>query len=150
LTISFRLRGQIEASVSSRGAVIVDLIVRGESRTPVFEVYVDNLEGVTLDLCRDINKDLQSLIDAELPGGRYRLEVSSPGLDRPLKYPWQYRKHVGKLVEVTTGEGDTRAVVTGHLTGFSDEGLTIEGLPGGPDRQLRFAEIRSARVRTPW
>ncbi|MDH4070630.1 MAG: hypothetical protein OEV30_09405 [Ignavibacteria bacterium] len=150
MTISTALRKKIDACVAARGATVVDIVVRGEARLPVLEIFVDNLEGITLALCRDLNKDLQPIFDDEIPGGRYRLEVSSPGLDRPLRFPWQFRKHVGKLVEVTLPSEGPPVIKDGRLTGLSDDGITIEETSSKKEEVLAFKDIVSAKIRPPW
>ena len=150
VTLSTHLRDQIDNLVTARGAVVIDVVARGEARAPVFEIFVDTLEGVTLDLCRDINRDVQELLDREFEGARYRLEVSSPGSDRSLKFPWQYRKHIGRTLELTVVTEGSRTTLTGRLQGFSDAGVTVETGPGNKVTEVGFSTIVAARVKTPW
>lgn len=150
MKISTAFREKIDACVAARGATVVDILARGEARAPVVEIFVDNLEGITLTLCRDLNKDLQPLFDAEIPGGRYRLEVSSPGLERPIRFPWQFRKHLGKLVEVTLPSEGPPMITGGRLTGLSDDGITIEETSSKKEVVLAFKDIISVTIRPPW
>ena len=149
MTISEHLQENIKASVKKRDAAVVDLVCRGEAKTPVVELFIDNEQGVTLDLCREISRDLQPLFDKELPGARYRLVVSSPGLERPLRHPWQYKKHLGRTLDLTlTAEG--AATLSCRLLAVSDQGITVEPAAGGDQKILSFDKIATATVKPPW
>jgi ribosome maturation factor RimP len=148
LNISENLQEEIRASVGTHDAAVVGLVCRGEARSRVFEVFVDNAQGVTLDLCREISRDLQVVLDRELPGIGYRLVVSSPGLDRPLQHPWQFGKHLGRSLDVTvTGQEGT---AKGRLQSVSDTGIVLDMESGKGNRSIAFDEILSAKVRPPW
>lgn len=99
-SIEQRLREEIDA----RGLVLVELKRRGERGSTVIEIIVDaETADVTLDQLADVNRwagDLFDEIEEELPS-RYRIEVSTPGLSRPLEHHWQYRKNVGRLMKVS-------------------------------------------------
>lgn len=77
----------------------VELLAQG--RRKLLRVYIDREDGVTLSDCEDVSRQLSALFDVEDPiAGEYVLEVSSPGMDRPLFAIEQYREHVGHLVQV--------------------------------------------------
>jgi ribosome maturation factor RimP len=149
LTISENLQEHIRASVGRHDAAVVGLTCRGEAKAPVFEVFIDNEHGITLDLCREVSRDLQTLIDRELPGARYRLVVSSPGLERPLQHSWQYRKHTGRILDFMLS-GQERGKFTGRLLSVSEQGIVVQPLAGDEHRSFGFDEILSATVRPPW
>ena len=149
MIISEHLQETIKAFVGKRDATVVGLVCRGEGKAPVIELFIDNEQGVTLDLCREVSRDLQPLLDKELPGARYRLVVSSPGLERPLRHPWQYRKHVGRTLDlILVAEGS--ATVSGRLMAVSEQGITVEQTGGGDHKILSFDNIATATVRLPW
>ena len=85
------LLGTATLHAKQHGAEVIDLVVRGDRMHRVIELFVDSEGGVTLDLCQEISKSLvQEIEKNKTLAGTYRLDVSSPGLDRPLKFPWQY------------------------------------------------------------
>ena len=87
------------------------------------EVYVDCDSGLTLEKCKKISRYLEHHIDeAGWLGEQYALEVSSPGLSRPLKLQRQYAKNIGRKVEVTLKDG---TVKTGPLAEATDAHFTI-------------------------
>jgi ribosome maturation factor RimP len=103
--IERRLREEIER----RSLVLVDLKRRGERGSTVIEIVIDaETADVTLDELAEVNRfasDLFDEIEEDLPS-RYRIEVSTPGLARPLEFRWQYRKNVGRLVKLSYRDDD--------------------------------------------
>lgn len=95
-----RLREEVER----RGLILLDLKRRGERGSTVIEIVIDaESADVNLDELAEINRfasDLFDEIEENLPS-RYRLEVSTPGLGRPLEHAWQYRKNIGRLMKVS-------------------------------------------------
>ena len=88
------------------------------------EVFVDCDSGLTLAKCQKISRHLEHHFDeAGWLGENYMLEVSSPGLGRPLKLQRQYVKNIGRKVEVTLKDG---TVKTGPLTAASDTNCTVQ------------------------
>lgn len=88
------------------------------------EVIIDCDTGVTFDTCRRISRYLESFIDEEQwLGEKYTLEVSSPGVKRPLELPRQYTKHIGRKLEVKTHSGET---YEGRLTVATEQEITLE------------------------
>lgn len=94
----------IERIVGEHDLRLVDLVRRGHTNSTVVEVIVDNIEGPTLEDLALVSRAIGALLDRDeispvIPG-RYRLEVTTPGLDRPLDEPWQFAKNVGRLLKV--------------------------------------------------
>ena len=88
------------------------------------EVFVDSDSGMTFGKCQRISRYLESYLDEEKPlGEEYILNVSSPGVDRPLKFYRQYLKNVGRTLEVTTTDGDT---YTGQLKAATPTEVILE------------------------
>jgi ribosome maturation factor RimP len=123
--IEERMRDEI----ARRGMVLLDLKRRGERGSTVLEVIVDSEEGVKLDAITELSRWISALLDEaeELLPGRYKLEVSSAGLDRPLEHLWQYRKNVGRLLKVTfDDEEGTRKTELFRLVEVNEGSLLVE------------------------
>lgn len=87
-------------------------------------VFVDSDSGITFEKCRKISRHLEAVIDEEQWfGEKYTLDVSSPGIGRPLKFPRQYPKNIGRKVEVKITEGTK---VTGLLKSVEEGSITVE------------------------
>lgn len=99
---------------------LVDLTVAANKKV---EVFIDSDTGINFDHCRMVSRYLEAFIDQEgWFGEKYTLEVSSPGVDRPLEMVRQYRKNIGRLVKVTPIEGK---VTKGTLTTVEDDHFVI-------------------------
>ncbi len=87
------------------------------------EVFIDSDTQVDFALCRKISRHLEEHLDeGQRLGERYTLEVSSPGVTRPLTLPRQFTKHLGRTLAVKVADGST---VTGELKAASEESLTL-------------------------
>lgn len=95
------LRKLLEPGVSAMGFELVDVEMAGSHHSPTLRVYIDSPRGVNVDDCARVSRQLSALLDVEDPlPGQYTLEVSSPGLDRPLVKPEDFRRFVGETVKV--------------------------------------------------
>lgn len=124
-----------------------DIELLGEGRRQLLRVVLDRPEGVSLDDCEAFSRDFGALLDVEdLIMGSYTLEVSSPGLDRPLKRPEHYQKSIGKLakmvlVEPLEGIG---SVVVARISEVRPGGVLVD--LGGRELALEFDNIKKARL----
>ncbi len=124
-----RLSEHVRPEVAAVGYDLEDLTVTAAGKRSVVRVVVDKDGGVTLDDVADVSRTISDALDrldeAEpgLLGASYVLEVSSPGVDRPLTEPRHWRRNVGRLVTVTRREGEP---VTGRLTAADDDGVTLD------------------------
>ncbi len=135
--LPIRIEERLREEIERRGLILLDAGRRGQGGTSVIEVIVDSESGATLDELADLARWTSTLLDeveGDLPG-RYRLEVTTPGLDRPLEFLWQYRKNVGRLLKLLVDEDDGRQS-TGffRLLGVSDDAITVEPAPPGGRR----------------
>lgn len=118
--------------LASQGLELVELEYKKEGRDMVLRLFIDREGGVTLDDCAAVSRELSELLDVEdvIPG-HYSLEVSSPGLNRPLKKPADYERYKGKLIKVRTfdlladDEGNRRKTFLGELLGLEGEMIRI-------------------------
>lgn len=145
------LLGPLEECVEKHGAHLIDLIVRGDKGKQVVEVFVDNEEGVTAELCAEISRSMIQTIDAAriLPG-TYRLDVSSPGIERPLKFPWQYRKHVGRPVTVNVRSESGARQEKGTLIACNPAEIVLQSAKAKVQMTIAVNEIIEFRVNSPW
>ncbi|KAB1923604.1 MULTISPECIES: ribosome maturation factor RimP [Micromonospora] len=163
-----RLRAVIEPVVNDAGYDLEDLSVSRAGRRHVVRVMVDTDGGIDLDAVADVSRAVSAALDAaeetggDIVAGEYQLEVSSPGVDRPLTLPRHWRRNVGRLVKVTArgaaalpgqrGEqpaGDRQ--LTGRVVAADDEGVHLETDDGraawayaqlGPGRvQVEFTRL---------
>ena len=134
-------------AVRAHGLVLVDLDVRGNGRRTAVRVYVDKPGGVGIDDCQALSRELGDLIDvSSLVPGSYDLEVSSPGLDRPLRKDRELRWATGRLVRVWTREPvDGLREIVGRLVLVDEEALFVA--TAASDAPLRVPRSLLAKAR---
>ncbi|MBK8609557.1 MAG: ribosome maturation factor [Chitinophagaceae bacterium] len=116
-----------------------------------FKIYVDADSGLGIEKCIKINRALYKIMEemGMYPEGDFSLEVSSPGLEEPLKLLRQYKKNIGREVEVITRDDQKK---DGKLTAVSDEKITIEYTEGKGKKavqkadEILFSDIRQTKV----
>ncbi|MFE0590356.1 ribosome maturation factor RimP [Micromonospora echinospora] len=153
-----RLRAVIEPVVVAAGYDLEDLSVSRAGRRHVVRVIVDGDRGVSLDAVADVSRAVSSALDAaeeasgDIVAGEYQLEVSSPGVDRPLTLPRHWRRNVGRLVRVTAraavpeqraGQPGDRQV-TGRVLEADDERVALD--VDGERMHWTYAELGPGRV----
>jgi len=115
----------------------------------VLRIYADRPEGgITISDCQWISERIGTLLDVEdLIPHAYNLEVSSPGLDRPLKTRRDFEKHVGMVVKIKTHEPmDNQRNFKGDVVSASGKGVTIHDVSRNADVEIPYENIKSARV----
>ncbi|MEW6215269.1 MAG: ribosome maturation factor RimP [Nitrospirota bacterium] len=128
-----------------QGVEITDVELLGKGKL-LLRVTIDKEGGVNLYDCERFSKSLESLLDVEdLIQGRYTLEISSPGLDRPLKKIKDFEKNIGKLIRIVTVEKiENRNFFIGRILGISDGRVRV--LVNGLEIDIPFEKISSARL----
>jgi ribosome maturation factor RimP len=137
--------------VEASGLELWEVSFRRESGRRVLRVIVDREGGVDLDTVSDVSERLSRRLDLEGFGGeqRYSLEVSSPGVERPLREPRHFERSVGERVKVKTTEPvDGSRVHEGELVSADAEAIVIAS--DGGERRVRYADIASARTVFDW
>jgi len=125
---------------------LVAVQVAGRAGRPFIRVLIDHRDGpVNIDECTGLARGIQDLLDsARRPLPDYRLEVSSPGIDWPLTYEWQFRKNTGRWVSWTDREG---VRIEGRLIEVSEGRVTIE--MEGESVEMPISTIAGAKVFLP-
>lgn len=123
-----RIRQIAENHTKDRNIEIVDVIYRREQPGMVLRILADKPEGITIDECEELNNYLSLELDKEdIIQDHFVLEVSSPGLDRPIKTDRDFERSMGKDLEITTYERiDERKAHEGTLVGMDKENIVIE------------------------
>jgi ribosome maturation factor RimP len=153
-----RLAGWIEPVVGAAGYDLEELVVTPAGRRSVVRVVVDRDAGVTLDDVAEVSRVVSAALDENddgFGGTPYVLEVTSPGVDRPLTEQRHWRRNVGRLVTVPVGLQGAGGTVTGRILAVEDAGVTLAveaaGKPGAKKRaptprQVPWGELGAGRV----
>jgi ribosome maturation factor RimP len=116
--------------VASEGLELVEVELVGSIGRPTLRLFIDKAGGVSLEDCSSVSRTVSAALDVEDPiEGTYELEVSSPGLDRPLRTPEHFEKYKGEKVRVKTfgplPELENRKTFVGTLEGFADGKVVV-------------------------
>lgn len=130
--------------VVSNGFFLIDVTFRGTENNKVIEVFIDGEKNITAEDCAKVSKEINSIIDEkQLIKSRYRLDISSPGVDRPLQYLKQYSKHIGRRFEVTFNVDGNRKSIKGRLIKIEGKNLIFFT---GKESEINFNDIIKAKV----
>jgi len=140
----------VRPAVESAGLELVEAAFRKEGGRRVLRVTVDREGGVDLDSISETSERISRRLDIEgVTSGPYTLEVSSPGVERPLRQPRDFERRVGQEVTVKTAEPlEGSRTHSGTLAAADADSIVVATETG--DRRIRFAEIRSARTVFEW
>ncbi len=123
-----KIRHLAEPVLDDMGFELVDLEFKREGGSWILRFFIDKQGGITLDDCADFSREIDVQLEVEdLIPAAYRLEVSSPGLDRPLKKPEDFQRFAGEPVKIKMHEsidpdnrGHSRKTFFGELLGIED------------------------------
>ncbi len=122
------LRGVIQPYIEERGFELVDFIVYKNKNNLMMRILADRQNGsITIDECAQLNNDIGEMLDKEnILDTSYLLEVSSPGLDRPLKTIKDYRRNIGRKIRVFTNIAiNEKYELIGELFKAQDDSIDI-------------------------
>ena len=124
---------------------VIDINFRGDNRKKIIEVFVDAEKNIDADNLAVISREINSIIeDQDIIQQGYRLDVSTPGVDRPLKFLKQFPKHINRNFEVTYKAEDETRTITGKLLSVEREELTF--LSDKKEVLIEFKNITTAKV----
>jgi ribosome maturation factor RimP len=136
----------------SEGLEVVEVDVLGGGASRVVRIFIDKPAGVTHADCELVSQQVGTIMDVEdvVPGGRYTLEVSSPGLERKLTKPSDFERFQGRKVRVTLREPvENQRNFEGTLAGWDQGTVTLET---GPGKSVRFPyeQVQKANLKFEW
>ncbi len=137
---------QIAKIIEANGAALYDTEVVTEFDETIYRVLITKVGGISLDLCATISHELSPFLDVHPPmSERYRLEVSSPGIERKLSKPVHFQNAVGEKVKIKLGEGDK---LKGLLKSADTKGIVVETKQG--DESFSYGELNTCKTYFDW
>src|SRR4051794_35003232 len=138
-----RLAGLLAGPIEALGLDLEAVDLSKAGKRSVLRVAVDKDGGVDMDDIAGATAEVSRVLDDSdvMGGGSYTLEVSSPGVDRPLSLPRHWRRNTTRLVKVTLADGEE---VTGRIVAADDAGADLD--VDGTTRRIGFDEVAKARV----
>ncbi len=130
---------------SDFGLFLIDVNLRGNDRNRIVEVFVDGEKNVSAEDLAEVSKAINGIIEQEnLIKGSYRLDVSTPGIDRPLKFLKQYPKHINRKFEVSYIENGENKNIKAKLESVEGDNLLFSAAK--VLLKINFKDIISAKV----
>lgn len=135
-----------EPVITGMGYELVEIEYHPNPKYGVLRLYIDRDSGILVEDCSAVSQQISAVLDVEDPiSGQYSLEVSSPGMDRPLRRLQDFQRFIGEEIKVKTGmafEGQRN--FKGRLTGVEDDEIIIEC--DNKEVRLPVATIDKARL----
>jgi ribosome maturation factor RimP len=143
-----RVRSVALRVTADRGFELVDIELKQAKSEKLVRIFVDRSGGIGLEDLQSVSEEVSAILDAEDPiEGHYTLEVSSPGLDRPLKGEADYRRFVGRLAKLASYEPvEGRRHWTGRIVGCDDGIVTLELEEEKASARVPLAKVSHGRL----
>ena len=146
----------IRPAIEAMGFEFVGLEYLSNPKNRLVRIYIDREpEGISIDDCEDVSNEVSGVLDVEDPvSGHYSLEVSSPGIERPLFEPEHYRRFVGERVKIHLfapvesghdGDHGKRRKLTGRIVEADEDRVVVD--VDGEDFAVAFDDIRRANLK---
>lgn len=141
------LYNALETAIKGCGVEVYDIEKLRENENYILRVSITSSDGVNLDKCAQVSSVISPILDIYEPmSDKYNLEVSSPGIERKLKNPRQFKASIGELVEIKDFEKNK---VKGKLVSANDEFITIE-LEDKEIKSYNYGDISQAKTYFQW
>lgn len=151
-TVASKIEEIAKRVAEPEGMEVVEVEVKGGGQHRFVRISIDKPAGVTHGDCELVSQQVGTILDVEdvVPGGRYTLEVSSPGVERKLFKPEDYKRFQGKKAKITLRDPiEGRRNWDGTLAGFEDGTVVLETQPG---KTVRFPldQVQKANLKFEW
>lgn len=149
--IKEKIQSLLEPILQRSGAFVVDVDVHTDRGQKVIQAFVDTDSGITIEQCAEMSRELsRELPLTQLVHGDYQLEISSPGLDRPLRLLRQYHKNLGRKFRVIYKVDEETRFMIATLTKIENNELTFEDKKNGDSLMIPFESIIESKEELPW
>jgi len=139
----------IAEEVAREPLYVVEVSVRGQQGSHVVDIYLDSDEVLTIESLAKASREIGFLLETQdVIDGKYKLNVSSPGVDRPLTIPRQYAKNVGRKVVVRWKEPGQKPS-RGTIIHADDQGFEIE-LENRETKSIAYGDAKEVKILLPW
>ncbi|MEO7991125.1 MAG: ribosome maturation factor RimP [Chryseolinea sp.] len=144
MEIAEEIRKIAESKLADPSHFVVDVVASLTKSPRRIMVILDGDNSITIDDCANLSRELSGVLEENgLAGENYLLEVSTPGLDHPLKLKRQYKKNIGRGVKVKLQDKQ----VEGKLTGVTEDNITLEQEIGkGKKKEIQTVEIQFSEI----
>ena len=139
-----KIANKIKEETENLGYLFIEIDFRGDTRNHILEIYIDSEVGITTIDCARVSRAVGDMIEEEeLIESKYRLDVSSPGIDRPLKYIEQFERNIGRSFELQL-EDENDSKLEGKLLELDNDDLKFQIKK--EVKVINIKNIKSAKV----
>ncbi len=141
-----------ERAGAPEGIEVVETLLLGAGNNRVLRIFIDKASGVTHADCEFMSVQVGTILDVEeiIPGGSYTLEVSSPGVERPLRTVRDFTRFTGQKAKIVLREPvENQRAWIGMLTGFADNRISLDA-GDGKTVLIPFEQVQKAHLKFEW
>lgn len=147
--VAVKIREMIETICRQNGAFLLDMEVKGGGRNRLVILTVDTEQGITLAECQTLSNEVSDLFyRKDVYSDGYRLEVTSPGVDKPLEHPFEFRRNIGRDLQVIYYDGSEEKEIVGNLTAYDENQLELRMDEKG--FKIPVTSLRRVQVKLKW
>ena len=144
------IRNLILPILEDENVELVDMELKGSVGNQLLRIFVDTAEGINLNRCAELSRLISDILDIKDPlEGKYTLEVSSPGLDRPLRTIRDFQKQLGQKVRIIYHDGDQIKTIEGLVENVKNED-TVEIKTSHGNHHISLNCIEKAKIVLKW
>lgn len=144
-----KIKSLVTDVLDELGLELIDIHFKGARGNRLLRIFVDTETGVTIDQCKNASRAISEMLDMEnLIPDRYRLEVSSPGVDRPLKTERDFLKNKGRRVQITYFLEGQKQTITGVVEAVEDGWVQLKD--GKTEKSVALETIEAAKIVLQW
>lgn len=147
LDFTEKVKELLEPILSYEGIELVDIEVKKQKNGHLLRIFIYKEGGIKLDDCENVSEQLSRILEVEdIFPGKYVLEVSSPGLDRPLKTQKDFKRCIGELVNVEIDEDEKKSRIFGKVIDVTDSSVVLETKKEKKSLEISFEKILNASI----
>ena len=136
----------IQPTINNMGYELWGCEYLSQGKHSLLRIYIDKPEGIGIEDCQEVSKQISALLDVEDPiSGNYSLEISSPGIPKPLFSSWQYKRYIGQMIQVKTFKPvNGKRKFSGIIVSVSESTVVLE--INNEHQELLFSNIVRANL----
>jgi ribosome maturation factor RimP len=135
--------------INSQGCDMIEIKCKGSHTRPIIQVFVDRAGGINIDDCAKLSRQMKDALDMSMPDiPQYRLEISSPGVHRPLKTERDFARNIGRVARIVYMVDENESSIEGKIIGINRDRVIIQA----KERtiEIPIESIRQARIQLKW
>jgi ribosome maturation factor RimP len=144
-----QIRDYIAPVCAEHGVHLLDIGIHGGGGNRIIRIVADTDEGITLNQCEMLSREFSDIFfRKDLFSGNYRLEVTSPGVQKPLEADYEFKRNIGRTLRVEYLDGDESKAVSGALKSYEQDRIELETSEGPV--YISRKNIKNAHVKLKW